>query len=586
MTEALAQAEAVLEVISPDGARKYVRVTQTPFLIGRGAETGNHLQLTDRRISRNCGAIVTEAGRYYLEDRGQRRGIFVNGEKVESRSLSDGDVITFGLEDSYQVIFRAATGTSDESIPHLLTRIDHMTNADSSTGGGGGLKKLNVLLEATALLHSQLPLDLALAQMIDHAIAVTDADRGLLEEAIENHAASPSERLRVRLARRSGKQRLPPESMTPSQTAIQLAIKKQLPVITEDIEQAEMNLQAAASIVAQGLRAVVVIPLYATARASSESATNVTRGEFLGVLYLDSKRPTAFSKLDRQILDALAADAASILDNARLVERERERQRLEQEIGIARDIQQALLPKNFRDFPHLAVTGVNFPCLSVGGDYFDVFPLDERRTAFLLADVSGKGLGAALLTTMLQGALSGMTLGTDPARVFNHVNRFLCDHAEVGRYATMFFGILHDAGKLEYINAGHPSPILIRGGTAEEAFTEGSFPVGLVPEAEFSSTTLQLEPNDTLVLYSDGVTEAMDPDEQLYGNGRLKGVLAGKNEMPLDQIQQAVLESVENFARGARQADDLTILLVRYRAVGTMVTDTDLSGTKNAVASG
>lgn len=583
MTETLAQAEAVLEVISPDGARKYVRVTQTPFLIGRGAETGNHLQLTDRRISRNCGAIVTEANRYYLEDRGQRRGIFVNGDKVESRALVDGDVITFGLEDSYQVIFRAATGTSDESIPQLLTRIDHMTSSEST---GGGLRKLNLLLEATSLLHSQLPLDSVLAKMIDHAVAVTDADRGLLEEAVESvTSSSPSERLRVRLARRSGGQRLPPESMTPSQTAIQLAMKKQLPVITEDIEQAEMNLQAAASIVAQGLRAVVVIPLYATSRASSESATNVTRGEFLGVLYLDSKRPTAFSKLDRQILDALAADAASILDNARLVERERERQRLEQEIGIARDIQQALLPKNFRDFPHLAVVGVNFPCLSVGGDYFDVFPLDERRTAFLLADVSGKGLGAALLTTMLQGALSGMTLGTDPARVFNHVNRFLCDHAEVGRYATMFFGILHDSGKLEYINAGHPSPILIRAATAEEAFTEGSFPVGLVPEAEFSTTTLQLEPNDTLVLYSDGVTEAMDPDEQLYGNGRLRAVLLGKNEMPLDEIQKTVLESVENFARGARQADDLTILLVRFRAVGTLVTETDVSGAGKAAGS-
>ncbi|MGB7848862.1 MAG: SpoIIE family protein phosphatase [Candidatus Acidiferrum sp.] len=584
MTETLAQAEAVLEVISPDGARKYVRVTQTPFLIGRGAETGNHLQLTDRRISRNCGAIVTEANRYYLEDRGQRRGIFVNGEKVESRALTDGDVITFGLEDSYQVIFRAATGTSDESIPQLLTRIDHMTSSEST---GGGLRKLNLLLEATSLLHSQLPLDSVLAKMIDHAVAVTDADRGLLEEAVavEGPAERMSERLRVRLARRSGGQRLPPESMTPSQTAIQLAMKKELPVITEDIEQAEMNLQAAASIVAQGLRAVVVIPLYASSRASSESATNVTRGEFLGVLYLDSKRPTAFSKLDRQILDALAADAASILDNARLVERERERQRLEQEIGIARDIQQALLPKNFRDFPHLAVAGVNFPCLSVGGDYFDVFPLEDRRTAFLLADVSGKGLGAALLTTMLQGALSGMTLGTDPARVFNHINRFLCDHAEVGRYATMFFGILDDAGKLEYINAGHPSPILLRSGTAEEAFTEGSFPVGLVPEAQFSTTTLQLEANDTLVLYSDGVTEAMDPDEQLYGTGRLRAVLLGKNEMPLDEIQKTVLESVENFARGARQADDLTMLLVRFRAVGTMVTDTDVSGTRNAAAS-
>jgi len=221
----------------------------------------------------------------------------------------------------------------------------------------------------------------------------------------------------------------------------------------------------------------------------------------------------------------------------------------------------------------------------VGGDYFDVFPLDEKRTAFLLADVSGKGLGAALLTTMLQGALSGMTLGTDPARVFNHVNRFLCSHAEVGRYATMFFGILDEAGRMEFINAGHPSPILMRQGIADEAFTEGSFPVGLVPEAEFSTTTLQLEPNDTLVLFSDGVTEAMDPEDQLYGVGRLRAVLLGKNEMPLDEIQKTVLESVENFARGARQADDLTILLVRFHAVGAGVTDTDVSSARKAAAS-
>jgi serine phosphatase RsbU (regulator of sigma subunit) len=579
MTETLAQSEAVLEVISPDGARKYVRVTQTPFLIGRGSETGNYLQLTDRRISRNCAAIVMEANRYYLEDRGQRRGMFINQEKVESRQLSDGDVITFGIEDSYQIVFRAATGTSDEAIPQLLTRIDHMTSSEPT---GGGLRQLNMLLEATSLLHSQLPLDSVLAKMIDHAIAVTDADRGLLEEAEQQ---GRTESLRVRLARRSGGQRLPPESMTPSQTAIQLAMRQGSPVITEDLAQAEMNLQAAASIVAQGLRAVVVIPLYASSRAASEgTGVDVRRGDFLGVLYLDSKRPTAFTKLDRQILDALAADAASILDNARLVERERERQRLEQEINIARDIQQALLPKNFKDYPHLAVSGVNFPCLSVGGDYFDVFPLDDKRTAFLLADVSGKGLGAALLTTMLQGALSGMTLGTDPARTFNHVNRFLCDHAEVGRYATMFFGILDEGGKLEFINAGHPSPILMRHGKAEEAFTEGSFPVGLVPEAEFATATLQLEPNDTLFLFSDGVTEAMDPDEQLYGVPRLVGVLQGKNELPLDEIHKTVLESVENFARGARQADDLTMLVVRYRAVGATATDTDMSAASSAAA--
>src|SRR5204862_7379271 len=252
------------------------------------------------------------------------------------------------------------------------------------------------------------------------------------------------------------------------------------------------------------------------------------RGGFLGVLYLDSRRPAAFSKLDRQILDALAADAANILDNARLVERERERQRLEQEINIARDIQQALLPRDFREYPHLSVTGFNLPCLAVGGDYFDVFPLSDGRTAFLIADVSGKGLGAAIVTTMLQGALSGMTLGADPARVFNHVNRFLCDHSEVGRYATMFFGILDLDGHMDFINAGHPSPMLIRQNTVEAAFTEGSYPVGLVPDAVYTAACLKLPPGDTLGLFSDGVTEAMDPDEQLFGVPRLRETLEGQ----------------------------------------------------------
>jgi phosphoserine phosphatase RsbU/P len=312
---------------------------------------------------------------------------------------------------------------------------------------------------------------------------------------------------------------------------------------------------------------------------------NLRRGEFLGVLYLDSRRPAAFSKLDRQILDALAADAASTLDNARLVERERERQRMEQEINIARDIQQALLPRNFPDQPHLAVSGCNYPCLSVGGDYFDVFPLENNRTAFLIADVSGKGLGAAIVTTMLQGALSAMTLGTDAARVFTHVNRFLCDHTEVGRYATMFLGILDQLGNLEFINAGHPSPFLIRKGVAEEPFIEGSFPVGLVPEAEYQVSRVKLEPGDTMVLFSDGVTEAMDPDEQLFGVPRLRECLNGKTEYTLDEIQKSVLEAVENFARGASQADDLTLLVVRYRAAAASAgTDTDAATASQTIS--
>jgi len=569
--------EAVLEVISPDGARRYARIAQAPYMIGRGAETGNHLQLNDRRISRQCAAIVVEANRFYIEDRGQRRGVFVNNEKVESRALQDGDIITFGLEDSYEIIFRSSAEPGGETIPQLLTRIEHITSSEPASGG---LRKLNMLLEASSLLHSQLPLDSVLAKMLDHAVAVLDADRGLL---LENGAEGT---LKVRLARRSGGLRLPPESVAPSQTAIALALKQHSPVITEDLAQAEADLQAAQSIVAQRLRAVVVIPLYSVMRANSqESVVNLRRGEFLGVLYLDSRRPAAFSKLDRQILDALAADAASTLDNARLVERERERQRMEQEINIARDIQQALLPRNFRDFPHLSVSGCNFPCLSVGGDYFDVFPMGEGRTAFLIADVSGKGLGAAVVATMLQGALSGMTMDIDPVRVFNHMNRFLCDHVEVGRYATMFFGMLDSTGHMEFINAGHPSPILIRKDRVEEAFTEGSYPVGLVPDAQYTAACLKLEPEDTLVLFSDGVTEAMDPDEQLFGVPRLRDVLAGKTDMQLEEVQKGVLEAVENFTRGARQADDLTLLLVRFRAAeSTGITDTDVRKPSSASA--
>ena len=555
MSELPAVDKTGLEVISPDNTRRFVFLSVSPFCIGRG-ESGNHLQLADSRISRQCAALISEGDLWYLEDRGHRRGVFVSGKQIDRCELKDGNIISFGIEDSYEIIFRSAE--ADTSIQNILSRIQDLPSTGSSPGG---LHKLNLLLEATMLLHSQLPLDSVLGTMLDHAISITDADRGILLEPDSSGA------LRIRLARRSGGLRLSLDSLAPSQTALRQALERQASVITEDLAQADIKLQDAQSIVAQRLRAIVAIPLYAMPRANStESIVHSKRGEFLGVVYLDSRRAAAFSKLERQILDALAVEAASILDNARLVEYERQRQRLEQELSIARDIQQALLPRGFRDFPHLTVSGINLPCLSVGGDYFDVFPMSDDRTAFLIADVSGKGLGAALLTTMLQGALSGMTIGADPARVFNHINKFLCEHSEVGRYATMFFGVLSRNGDLEYINAGHPSPLLLRNGKLAEPFTEGSTPVGLIPDADYKAACVRLETGDTLVLFSDGVTEAADPDEQLFGIPRLRDALANLHDSPLDHLQKAVFDSVENFTRGASQADDITLLLVRYRA--------------------
>jgi phosphoserine phosphatase RsbU/P len=544
-----------LEVVAPDRSRTFVKITESPFLIGRAVvDPEKHLQITDSRISRQCAAIIFEDGNYYLEDRGQRHGIFLNNAKVTRNRLEEGDVITFGIDDFYEMVFR--TTDLDTAIPDLLSRIENISSSDASTGG---LHKLNLLLEATALLHSRLPLDSVLGTMLDHTVAITEADRGLLFDV------DASGSLHMRLARGAGGKQLPLTDLAPSQTAIRQALEKQSSIVTSDLAQAPIDLQAAPSVILQSIRAVVVIPLYAMPRASStESATRAARGELLGAIYLDFRRPAAFSKLDRQILDALAVEAASMLENARLVERDRDRRRLEQEIAIARDIQQALLPRKFSSFPHLAVCGTNLPCLSVGGDYFDVFPVDEGRTAFLIADVSGKGLGAALLATMLQGALLGMTIGADPARVFDQLSRFLCEHEEVGRYATVFFGILDRDGQIEFINAGHPSPFLLRPGYVAEPFTECCFPIGLIPEAEFTVGRAKLEPGDTLVLFSDGLTEAANTGKQLFGSNRLRELLLGQHDTPVDILQKIVLDSVQTFAHGMGQADDITLLLIRY----------------------
>ncbi len=299
MPDAPASGEAVLELVSPENTRRSVSLAQSPFSIGRG-EAGNQLAIPDRRISRNCAAILSEDGHYFLEDRGNQLGVFVNGERISRRILQEGDVVTFGTENSYQIVFHASA--PEITIENLLTRMGRISTSEPSPVGLG---KLNLLLEATMLLHSQLPLDAVLEAMLDRAITITNAERGLLLEA------TPAGALLHRLARRSGGVGMATEGFSPTQTALRMAVDSQTGVITGDLQQADVALQGAQSIIAQRLRSVVAIPLYAMPRASTaESIVSVRRGQFLGILYLDSRRPAAFSKLDRQILDALAVEAA------------------------------------------------------------------------------------------------------------------------------------------------------------------------------------------------------------------------------------------------------------------------------------
>jgi sigma-B regulation protein RsbU (phosphoserine phosphatase) len=550
--------EATIELVKASGHRQLVPVTQSPFLIARGAEAAGGLQFSDeyKYISRRCAALVYAEGEFRLEDRGQLNGLFVNGEKIDNRTLRDGDRITFGRVDSLWLIFHL--GSPPQLLPQFLSRLEQASTLEP---GARNLRHLSLLLEATALLHSSLPLEDVLGAMVDRAMAITHADRGLLLEA------DPQRRLCPLLARQRSGKPLPIEAVTPSQTAIARALEQARGVVEQDLAQATAALRDAASVAAQQLRAVIAIPLFSGAKFPSQEATGVgTPSELLGVLYLDSLRPTAFSHLDRQILDALALEATSVLDNARLVEKVQQQRRFEQELEIARKIQQGLLPdKSFQPPPQFEVTGVNRPCLAVGGDYYDLLELSPDRIAFVIADVSGKGLGGALLTSMLQGNFSAMALGQDPARVFAHVNRFICEHSKVERYATLFFGILDSTGGLEFINAGHPSPLLIRAGRVTSPFAAECLPLGLFPESEFKIGSSTLEVGDTLVLFTDGITEALNPEDEQFGVDRLAELVARHAGSRVKELESCILQAVEDFSGGADQADDSTLLVVRYQ---------------------
>jgi serine phosphatase RsbU (regulator of sigma subunit) len=544
--------KTILEVVLPGRPHQSVSVTHSPFLIGSRGGNGNHLQLERSCVSRRCAAIVAGRGGYHLEDRGNRTGVFVNGHKVTRKILHDGDTITFSPHDSFKIIYRSTLGAA--TVAHMLARMGS-NHGDAGAHAHGGMNKLNLLLEATSLLHSHLPLDSILNSMLDHAIAITKADRGLLLEADSRGA------LKARLARDSSGESLPPDSITPSRTVLDRVLALQTGILACDVEHGTGDEESAR----QHAHSFIATPLYNLPSDYSAESEAAQRGELLGILYLDSRHHVAYFDHVHQIFDALAVEAASILDNAHHMERERERRLMEHEMGLARAIQQALLPQGDLDFPHLAVTGVNHPCIAVGGDYYDAFSVSEEQTIVLIADVSGHGLSAALLTTMLQGALSGMTLGGDPVRVFKQINQFLCEHSEVGHYATMFFSLIDRDGMLNYVKAGHPSPLLLRRGKVSELYTEGSFPVGLIKEASFTADRVQLEPGDTLILFSDGVTEAEDPDHNQFGISRFCELLAGQQNTSLDDLKTMILDAVDNFSRGATQLDDITVVLARYQ---------------------
>ncbi len=551
-----------LIVVEPNGARRNVVIATFPFRIGRQA--GNELTLRDSRVSRHQAQILRVDGKLVLEDTGSSHGTFVNGDKIVRHELKPSDRIDFGVPDSYQLTYVGEGATIEE----LVERIEAPAPEGSGTRE---LHHLGVLLEVARTLGSGLSLEDVLTVVLDAAIAVTRTERGVL--LLKN----PAGQMETVVARNGQRGTLRPEDVQVSASVVRRVVttRREMIVGEQDIggpssaspSPAHTTLTDA-SLTRLELHTVVAIPIDKLPVIEALDVTVAARQtELLGVLYLDSRAPSsAFSALDREVLRSLAREAATVVENARLFSAARAKARLDHEIEIASQIQQKLLPKILPNLPYMAVTGSTLACHSVGGDCFDVIELSGGRHGFFVGDVSGKGISAALLATLLQGiffttASMDMPLPT----VFSRVNKYLVERSGDDRYATVFYGVLDESGHFEYVNAGHVPPLILRRSGAIEGLASGNLPVGMFDEAEFACASADLREGDFLVIYTDGVSEAANIHSELFEESRLRTVLEHFKGQEVEEIAEAIRAGVREFTAGAPQSDDVTILAIQYK---------------------
>jgi phosphoserine phosphatase RsbU/P len=547
-----------LVIVDPNGSRRDVAISIFPFRIGRQA--GNELTLRDSRVSRQQAQITDVNGTMVLEDMGSSHGTFVNGEKILRHELKASDQIDFGVPDSYRVIYVGEGATIDE----LVERIEAPAPAQA---GARELHHLGVLLDVARSLSSGLSLEDILASVVDAAIAVTRTERGVLL------LSNPSGQLETAVARNAQRGTLRPEDMQVSQGVVKrVASSRRELIVGDTVADAAEAERMGESITRLDLHTVVAIPIDKKPVIEAVDATVAARqSELLGILYLDSRAPSStFSALDREVVRTLAHEAATLIENARLFAAGRVKARLDHDIEIASKIQLGLLPKELPNLPHVAMAGSTLACYSVGGDCFDVIELDGGRHGFFLGDISGKGIPAALLATLLQGIFyTTASMDIEITSVFSRVNRYLCERAGGDRYATVFYGVLDKTGAFQYVNAGHVPPLIRRKSGAIERLDLASFPVGMFPEADYSSASVRLEKDDFLVIYTDGVSEAVNVKSEMFEEERLQHLLENFKGQTVEELAEAIREAVKAFSEGAAQADDITVLVVQYKGNGT-----------------
>jgi phosphoserine phosphatase RsbU/P len=273
---------------------------------------------------------------------------------------------------------------------------------------------------------------------------------------------------------------------------------------------------------------------------------------------------------ERRILDLsgvllqLAGEVGPSTDSFRLYRETLERSRIQHELKIAAEIQRALMPHTHYTRSTLELVAASVPCRAIGGDFFDYFELSNGEFGFTLGDVAGKGPPAALLSAMLQGIFAVCAyLGDGPAHTIKRVNSALLRRAIESRFATGMYAVLSCDGTLTYCNAGHNPPLLVeRRGI--RPLERGGLILGAFDNAAFEEETLQLDPGDTLVVFSDGISEALNSDGEEFGEQRLIACLECNRELQPTVLLDCILDTVREFTRDAVQNDDLSVLVLRY----------------------
>jgi phosphoserine phosphatase RsbU/P len=411
---------------------------------------------------------------------------------------------------------------------------------------------LAVISRVSVTLLSSLSLDETLTQVLDSVFESIPADNGYLMLFEKLPGQKEAELICKAQKTRKAAPTSAPAEVRISHSISEQVLKQGSSVLTSDAQQ-DPRFQQHQSIVLSGIRSVMAVPL-------------AIEDRILGMIYVDSSFGTnRFNEAQLQLLTLMAGVAAIRIENARLLELQAEQKRLANELAVASEIQLRLHPANPPKIPSYDMIGVSFPCYEVGGDYFDFIERKDGRYAVALGDVSGKGTGAALLMTSLHAAVRAyITTPASAPEVVSQINQYIYDNTPSNRYITFFYSELDPrTHELTYVNAGHNPPLLVRASGQVEKLDVGGFPVGIMPFGTYNQASVQLRPGDVMVVFSDGVTESVNEQDDEFGESRLIEVLQKNLTRTAAGLRDRIDEALTRFVGKAKSVDDLTLVIVK-----------------------